>query len=168
MNPLRTVKFHLILLLLFSSCLYNCLCFILLTCQNQLAVLQRYISFFLSSPKQANVITEAPYCICQTLSCCLHSSITLEIHFQSKLPVCFHRLRLGLTFNSTLPDLYSDISSISSINKLPHAELKVMSHPVVQTWLHKSVRLKAWTSLMSGCEERILLASWICLIFYIM
>lgn len=148
MSPLKTVKFHFILFLLFS-CLCNYLCFILLTCQNQLAVLQRYVSFCLSSPKQANVITAPPYCICQTLSCCPHSSITLEIHFQSKLPVCFHGLRRGLTFNSTLADLYSDISSI---NKRPHAELKVTLHPVVHTWSHKGFRLKPWTSKLVGNE----------------
>ena len=88
----------------FFFCLHNCLCFTLLSCQNQLAVSPRCVSFFHSSPKQANVITVSPYCICQTLPCCLHSFVTLEIHFHSKLPGFFFffplPLRLGLTFTS--------------------------------------------------------------------
>lgn len=97
MNHVRAAKFHLPVLLLL---LHNCLCFTLLSCQNQLAVSQRCISYFLSTPKQPNVITVAPYCICQTLPSCPHSFISLEIHFESKLPVYFHPLRLGLTFTS--------------------------------------------------------------------
>lgn len=85
----------------FFFCGDNCLCFTLLTCQNQLAVSPPCVSSLPSTARRSNVITAAPYCVCQTLPCCPPSFITREP--LSKLPLCFFFFRLlrsGLTFTS--------------------------------------------------------------------